>query len=361
MTAGTSPPEEPHRRYDPLRDGWVLVSAGRDARPWLGQVEPAPALDSAPYDPSCYLCPGNLRVTGSRNPRYTGTLVFDNDFPALRPGVPAVSAEQGLHRTEAVAGTARVICFTPRHDLSLGSMPETEVRAVVDLWADQTAELGRTYRWVQIFENRGEAMGASNPHPHGQIWAGTSLPTEAAREDRAQLAHLERSGRALLDDVRDQERGGPLVVDSMGEWLAIVPFWATWPFELLVIGPAPARRLDDLDGAQRAALSGLLGRLVRRFDGLFDRPFPYSMGWHQAPFGTEPAAHEADGEAGASAGAGTGVAHWRLHAHVFPPLLRADARKFMVGYELLSEPQRDLTPEEAAERLRGAGHDPGAT
>jgi UDPglucose--hexose-1-phosphate uridylyltransferase len=196
-------------------------------------------------------------------------------------------------------------------------------------------------------------MGASNPHPHGQIWAGTSLPTEAAREDRAQRAYLERTGRALLDDVRDQERGGPLVVDSAGEWLAIVPFWATWPFELLLIAPAPASRLDDLDGAERAALSGLLGRLVRRFDDLLDRPFPYSMGWHQAPFGPERAARdEGDAGEGGEASAGAGAEHWRLHAHVYPPLLRAAARKFMVGYELLAEPQRDITPEEAAERLR---------
>ncbi len=354
MTARLPPPEQPHRRYDPLRDGWVLVSAGRDARPWRGQVERAPVVAPPSYDPDCYLCPDNVRVTGARNPAYMGPYVFDNDFPALRPGPAAARLEDRLHRIDGVAGTARVICFTPRHDLSLASMPEEEVRSVVDLWAEQTGELGQTYRWVQVFENRGEAMGASNPHPHGQIWAGSFLPTEAAREDAAQRAHLAASGRVLLDDARDQERGGPLVVDSAGEWLAIVPFWATWPFELLLIAPSPARRLGDLHGPQRDDLAGLLGRLVRRFDALFDRPFPYSMGWHQAPF--EPGS-AAKGE-GADGGRGGGAEHWRLHAHVFPPLLRADARKFMVGYELLSEPQRDLTPEEAAERLRQATQDP---
>jgi UDPglucose--hexose-1-phosphate uridylyltransferase len=346
----------------------VLVSAGRDARPWRGQVERAPVVAPPSYDPSCYLCPGNARVTGARNAAYTGTYVFDNDFPALRPGPATPPLEDRLHRVEGVAGSARVICFTARHDLSLASMAQADVRAVVDLWAEQTHELGRAHRWVQVFENRGEAMGASNPHPHGQIWAGTSLPTEAAREDLAQRAHLRRTGRVLLDDVRDQERDGPLVVDSAGEWLAIVPFWATWPFELLVIGPAGARRLDDLDDPGRDALSVLLGRLVRRFDALFDRPFPYSMGWHQAPFAAgpspdlddRPGGPGADTDTEADTDADTDAEHWRLHAHVYPPLLRADARKFMVGYELLAEPQRDLTPEEAADRLRQARHGPGA-
>jgi UDPglucose--hexose-1-phosphate uridylyltransferase len=343
VTAQDPPAEQPHRRYDPLRDSWVLVSAGRDARPWQGQVEDAPAVAPPTYDPDCYLCPGNLRVTGASNPAYTGTFVFDNDFPALRPMDPAPRRDDRLHRVEGVGGTTRVICFTPRHDRSLATLSDAELRSVVDLWAEQTRDLGGTYRWVQIFENRGEAMGASNPHPHGQVWASTSLPTEAAREDAAQRHHRERSDRVLLDDVRDQERDGPLVVDAAGEWLAIVPFWATWPFELLIIGPASARRLDDVDPLQRDHLAILLGRLVRTWDALFGRPFPYSMGWHQAPFPPNP---------GTGSGAPEDVEHWRLHAHVYPPLLRADARKFMVGYELLAEPQRDLTPEDAAARLR---------
>jgi UDPglucose--hexose-1-phosphate uridylyltransferase len=330
----------PHRRYDPLRDSWVLVSGNRGSRPWRGQVEPAPSTPLPRYDPECALCPGNIRANGARNPEYTGTFVFDNDFPALssepggRPGEP----EDALFRAEPAAGTARVVCFSERHDVPLGGMSADEIGAVVRLWAEQTAELGERYRWVQVFENRGEAMGASNPHPHGQIWAGTALPVEAAREDATQLDHWQRAGRRLLADVAARERGGPRTVVENDDWLAIVPFWATWPFELLLLPVAPVLRLPDLGERARAALAATLHDVLGRLDRLFDRPFPYSMGWHQAPTGPQ---------------AGD-VAHWQLHAHVYPPLLRADARKFMVGYELLAEPQRDLTPEDAASALRDA-------
>ena len=336
-----------HRRYDPLRDSWVLVSAGRDRRPWLGQVEAAPVEERPGYDPACYLCPGNVRANGQQNPPYAGTFVFDNDFPALRPDVELGSMEEGLHRAEAVAGTARVICFSPRHDRSLGSLSVAERRGVVDVWAEQARELGGRYRWVQVFENRGEAMGASNPHPHGQVWAGTSLPVEAAREDAAQRAYLDRTGGVLLDDVRTTEADGPRVVERAGEWLAVVPYWASWPFETLLIGPPSAGRLEDLDEAGRDGLAEVVGRLTRRYDALFGRPFPYSMGWHGAPY-------EPGRASGGTAPGSTAARHWRLHGHAYPPLLRAEARKFMVGYELLAEPQRDLTPEAAAEALRAA-------
>jgi UDPglucose--hexose-1-phosphate uridylyltransferase len=331
----------PHRRYDPLGDSWVLVSGGRGARPWRGQVERAPSAALPAYDPECALCPGNVRASGVRNPDYRGTFVFPNDFPALTERSPtdaeAVPALNDLlFRREPASGTARVLCFSERHDRSLGELPEDAIGAVVGLWADQTTELGARYRWVQVFENRGAAMGASNPHPHGQVWAGTALPVEAAREDAAQLAYRRRTGRSLLADVVDRELGGPRVAVEHPDWLAIVPFWATWPFEILLLPRAPVLRLPDLDAAARAELARALGELLGRLDRLFDRPFPYSMGWHQAPAGPEPG----------------DVAHWRLHAHLYPPLLRADARKFMVGYELLAEPQRDLTPEEAAAAIR---------
>jgi UDPglucose--hexose-1-phosphate uridylyltransferase len=215
-------------------------------------------------------------------------------------------------------------------------MPREAVRRVVDVWGDETAELGERYRWVQAFENRGEAMGASNPHPHGQIWAGTALPRKAAMEDATQRRHREATGRRLLLDYIDQESGGPRVVDVDDEWLAVVPFWAAWPFETLLVARRPVGRLPDLDDRQRDALADALIRLLGRYDDLFDMPFPYSMGWHQAPYG------EGDSE------------HWQLHAHVLPPLLRANVRKFMVGYELLAEAQRDLTAEQAAEGLRTA-------
>ena len=325
---------EPHRRYNPLADEWVLVSAGRGRRPWLGEEEPEPEAEGIAFDPDCYLCPGNVRANGDVNPDYADTFVFTNDFSALRPDTSITTFDDGLLHAEGERGLCRVVCFSPRHDLTLGRMPADAVRRVIDLWADQTEELGESHRWVQVFENRGEAMGASNPHPHGQIWAGTALPNEGARELATQLAHRERTGRRLLLDYVAHESSGQRVVTETNEWLAVVPFWAAWPFEVLVLPKRPAARLSELDPPARDALTGVLGDLLGRYDGLFRRPFPYSMGWHQAPF--------AEGEADA----------WQVHAHFYPPMLFAKVRKFMVGYELLAETQRDLTAEEAAARLR---------
>jgi UDPglucose--hexose-1-phosphate uridylyltransferase len=317
-----------------LIDDWVLVSAGRTRRPWLGAEEPEPERPSLEFDPDCYLCPGNTRANGNVNPGYTETYVFTNDFSALRPETSIAAFDDGLLRAEGERGSCRVVCFSPRHDLTLGKMATDAVRRVVDVWAEQTAELGAEYRWVQVFENRGEAMGASNPHPHGQIWAGTALPGAAAREDTAQRAHLEATGKRLLLDYADRESGGQRVIVETGEWLVVVPFWAAWPFETLLVPKRPTARLTDLDDASRDDLAVVLHELIARYDGLFRRPFPYSMGWHQAPFGDGP------------------TDHWQVHAHFYPPLLRGNVRKFMVGYELLAETQRDLTAEDAAGRLR---------
>ena len=327
---------DPHRRYDPLRDEWVLVSPGRTSRPWQGGQERPQAEARPSFDPDCYLCPGNTRANGEANPPYESTYVFTNDFAALRPATLDDAFQDGLLRAEGERGTCRVICFSPRHDLTLAGMPTADVRRVVDLWADQTAELGDRYRWVQVFENRGEAMGASNPHPHGQVWAGTALPTGIAREDVSQRAHRTRTGRPLLLDVAAQEAGGPRVVEENAAWIVIVPFWAVWPFEVLILPRTAVARMDELDDGLRDALAAILGRTLRRYDALFGVPFPYSMGWHGAPFG-----EDADRDA------------WVLHGHAYPPLLRsATVRKFMVGYELLAEAQRDVTPEDAAARLR---------
>ncbi len=324
----------PHRRHDPLTDQWVLVSAGRTNRPWLGRREAHPPAAKPTFDPDCYLCPGNQRVSGAQNPAYADTFVFTNDFAALRPETPLEEWNDGLLRAEGEQGTSRVLCFSPRHDLTLSDMALADVRRVVDMWADQTTELGARYRWVQVFENRGAEMGASNPHPHGQIWAGSALPGSPGREEVTQRRHLAATGRRLLLDVAAQEADGPRVVERSDGWLAIVPFWAAWPFETLLLPRRPVSRLPELEDGARDDLAMILQRLMARYDGLFDRPFPFSFGWHQAPF---------DGHA---------TDHWQLHAHFYPPLLEAEKRKFMVGYELLSEAQRDITAEDAAERLR---------
>jgi UDPglucose--hexose-1-phosphate uridylyltransferase len=299
----------PHRRYNPLNGEWVLVSPQRTQRPWLGQVERI-APDALPqYDAACYLCPGNERAGGVRNPDYESTFVFTNDFPAL---LPAGDGEYG---------TCRVVCYSPRHDLGLGDLPPDAVERVVEVWAEQYADLLADPRigHVQIFENRGEMMGASNPHPHGQIWATEHVPMLVARE---QERFLEEP--SLLAAYIDGER--ERVVEENDHFVACVPYWAVWPFETLVAARRIVPSLLDLRDDERAALAAILGRLVQRYDRLFDTRFPYSMGLHQTS---------------------------HLHVHFYPPLLRsATVRKFMVGYELLAEPQRDLTAEEAAERLR---------
>ena len=329
--------EHPHRRYNPLLDEWVLVSPHRSQRPWQGGQEQAPARQRPQYDPDCYLCPGNIRANGERNPEYESTFVFVNDFAAILPDAPAGHhGDNPLFRAVSLRGEARVICFSPRHDLTLAEMTPAEIRAVVDLWAAQTAELGARYSSVQVFENRGAMMGASNPHPHGQIWATEGLGAVVAREDQQQRAYRDRYGRNLLMDYARQEaRIGDRRLIENANWLVVVPFWAVWPFETLLLPKAPLRRLPDLDAGQRKDLAEILKRLLVRYDNLFEVSFPYSMGWHGAPYN------------------GADNSHWLLHAHFFPPLLRsATVKKFMVGYEMLVEAQRDITPEAAAQRLR---------
>ncbi|TAN23019.1 MAG: UDP-glucose--hexose-1-phosphate uridylyltransferase [Acidobacteria bacterium] len=328
----------PHRRYNPLLDEWVLVSPQRNNRPWQGQEESITPALVPPYDPHCYLCPGNARAQGRSNPAYTATYVFENDFPALTPGVTGTEGE--FFRAEAEAGLCRVICYSPRHDVTLPHLPLATVTAVVATWAAQYRELAARGELssVMIFENRGAMMGASNPHPHGQIWANAHVPNVMARELAALAGYRSRHGGCLLCDClqREQEAGERIICENDG-FVALVPFWACWPFEVLLLSKAHVGGLEELDGAAQAQLADILIRLGLRYDNLFQAPFPTSWGIHLPP--CDSAAHP----------------ECHLHAHFFPPLLRsASIRKFLVGYELLAMPQRDLTPEDAAARLRAA-------
>ena len=324
-----------HRRQNPLTGRWVLVSPHRTQRPWLGQIEPQAAPDLQVHDADCYLCPGNKRANGATNPNYEGPWAFQNDFPALLLGSNADIKAQDLFRAEVVSGECRVICFSPNHSLTLPQLSKEQVRSVLDCWAAQSSELGTQYTWVQLFENKGAAMGCSNPHPHGQLWASSHVPDEPAIEDERQRAYFAETGHSLLTEVAAQEAGGPRVVIETPDWLVIVPWWAVWPFETLLMPRFSVQRIEHLNAAQRDGLADVLRELTARYDNLFGCPFPYSMGWHGAPY--LPGDHS----------------HWILHAHFYPPLLRsATVRKFMVSYEMLAEAQRDLTPEQAAERLR---------
>jgi UDPglucose--hexose-1-phosphate uridylyltransferase len=331
--------DHPHRRFNPLTGEWVLVSPHRTKRPWQGQVERLPPEIRPQFDPTCYLCPGNGRAGGAQNPHYEHTFVFDNDFAALMPGPVVGSMDRGgLLRAQPVQGICRVLCFSPRHNLTLAEMEVADLRCVVDAWAEQTLDLGaRSFiNYVQVFENRGAMMGASNPHPHGQIWATEAIPNEPGKEIRRQETYFAANGRLLLLDYLKLELdAGERLICANDHWVALVPFWAVWPFETMVLPRRPVVWLPDLTGDERDALADILKRLTTRYDNLFEVSFPYSMGWHQRP---------TDGEE---------YAGWLLHAHFYPPLLRsATVRKFMVGFEMLGEPQRDIPAEAAAARLR---------
>jgi UDPglucose--hexose-1-phosphate uridylyltransferase len=323
------------RRRNPLTGDWVIVSPGRVNRPWQGEASVADAPGAARWDTACYLCPRNVRANGAVNPDYRGVFAFDNDFPALQQADAVRAGRHGapLLQSEPADGTCRVLCFSERHDATLASLDEAELGAVVDLWQRESSELAKRHAWVQVFENKGVLMGCSSPHPHGQVWATSYVPTQAQREDEHQSAHA-GAAPLLVEYTRAELATNERVVARNGRWLAVVPYWAAWPFETLVLPLEHRARFDELDPYDMAELAALIRALMPAYDRLFDVSFPYSMGWH-------------------GCGRDHDRRHWQLHAHVYPPLLRsANVRKFMVGFEMLAEAQRDLSPEEAARRLR---------
>ena len=328
--------DQPHRRQNALTGDWVLVSPRRTMRPWQGERHYPESGNIPCYDPECYLCPGNNRASGNQNPDYTGPYIFQNDFPSLLPETEFIEKETPLFKSQSVSGNCRVLCFSERHDLSLPELELSSIEKVVQFWVDEYKELAEKYRWVQIFENKGEQMGCSNPHPHGQIWAGDFLPNELYREEQQQREYFESHGSPLLSEYLDHElRKKQRLVELNEHWLSVVPWWAIWPFETLIIPKRHVTGLHELSGDEQAALAELLKNLLSRYDNLFQASFPYSMGWHGASFFS----NSKDA--------------WRLHAHIYPPLLRSSTiRKFMVGYEMLAEVQRDISPEQASARLR---------
>ncbi|HMK39917.1 MAG TPA: UDP-glucose--hexose-1-phosphate uridylyltransferase [Bacteroidota bacterium] len=330
---------DPHRRFNPLNGEWVFVSPHRTQRPWQGKVEESSGPERPQYDPGCYLCPGNPRAGGAHNPSYASTFVFDNDFGSLLPATaPAKLGRGDLIRAEGEPGICRVVCFSPRHDRTIAEMDAGEIRSVVDVLTEEYRSLGKKpfVNHVQIFENKGELMGCSNPHPHCQIWAERTIPVEPAKEIRRLLSYRRAHGRCLLCDyVKLELNIGERIVCANEGFVVIVPFWAVWPFETIVLSRRHFGSLAAMREGEPDLLADIIRRIAVRYDNLFSISFPYSSGFHQSP--TDGRKHPES----------------HMHMHFFPPLLRsATVRKFMVGYEMLANPQRDITAESAAARLR---------
>ncbi len=335
--------ESPHRRYNALTGEWVLISPHRTKRPWQGKQEDVFLGNRTAHDPNCYLCPGNKRTSGAENPEYQDTFAFTNDFPALLPENDDLGSDDSLFQAHAVKGTSRVLCFSPNHSLSLPEMDVESIGKVINLWTKEFQELGEKYKWVQIFENKGAVMGCSNPHPHGQIWASDQLPNEAHKENIQQEKYFAENKRVLLVDYLEKELDKEERIIAQNDyWIALVPFWAVWPYEVLLVPRRHIKRLPELEDEEKVALAEISKLFLTKYDNLFKTSFPYSMGWHNAP-----------NSIGKNAEDDASYAYWQLHAHFYPPLLRsATIKKFLVGYEMLAEAQRDITAEQAAKQLR---------
>ena len=329
----------PHRRYNPLRGEWVLVSPHRMARPWQGEEMPSAATAPPAYDRECYLCPGNRRAKNKRNPSYRDIHIFTNDFSALLEETDQEDTRATeLLQCRQARGTCRVICYSPLHNVSFASMATKEMEKVIEAWRHELERLGEQYKYVQIFENKGAMVGCSNDHPHGQIWACDFLPTEARKEQVQQDDWMRTHKNPLLRDYLNQEQARrERIVLQNEHWVLLTPYWGYWPYETLLLPCQDISSLRQLDEKQRRSLAEMLKELIIKYDALFGISFPYLMGWH--------------GEVHPR----PDTKHRLLHCHFYPPLLRsAQVRKYSASFELCAELQRDMTPEEAAEKLRDA-------
>lgn len=330
--------DQSHRRYNFLTGEWVQVSPHRTKRPWQGQQEKVVEAKRPKHDPNCYLCPGNERASGEKNPPYESTYAFVNDFAALQNDIEDIKLEDGLLQAKSEKGICKVICFSPRHDLTIAEMARTQIEQVVELWVNEFTSLSKieNINYIQLFENKGSAMGCSNPHPHGQIWAQESIPVEVVKKSEKQLEYFQKTSKSLLREYLKQElEDGERILFENYHMVVLVPFWAVWPFECMIIPKRQSQDIAELSKDEKIAFAEAIKWLTIKYDNLFETSCPYSAGIHQAP---------TDGK---------DYPEWHWHMSFYPPLLRsATVKKFMVGYEMFANPQRDITAEQAAESLR---------